>query len=181
MPVASATTTTAVAARAGKVGQTSQGAVTATACRANSRRARNKPGVATMICRLSPGVENIAGSPTRTTREGAISQGDCCATAQGPATQAINSTRKRSPELNGVSKGCWSATFLALVFIRVRPTLQEEGHEEEQCDVGDSVGKCDSEYGPGSQHQEWLLDTVLAGAEGFEPPAYGFGDRCSSN
>jgi hypothetical protein len=69
------------------------------------------PGVATTTWRLSPFVENTAGSPISTTATGKISHPLTCPAAHGPATHATTSTPKRSPPEIGVSKECPGAQF----------------------------------------------------------------------
>ena len=104
-PTANAATTHAVAMAAIHAGQTTQAPAIATPCSASSNTTRSGPGVATNVCFLSPGVEKIAGRPTRMTTAGMASQIDQRVTAQGPHIHATISTRNRSPELSGVSKG----------------------------------------------------------------------------
>ena len=105
MPTTMANSTQRVAAIAAQAGQTSQAPAIATACSASSINTRSGPGVATMICRLSPRVEKTDGRPIRIISAGAMSQTDNWAAAQGPETHAMTSTRKRSPDESGVSKG----------------------------------------------------------------------------
>ena len=100
-----AASTIMVAQHAIQPGQTIQAPATATKCNAISSKTRSGPGVATMICFLSPGVEKTNGSPVRMSRAGNISQTDNWAATRGPVTHAMISARKRSAGVGGVSKG----------------------------------------------------------------------------
>ena len=85
-------------------GQTNQALATATPYNPNSRNSRSGPGVPITTCLLSPTVENLAGRAMRITAEGTANKTDWY--AQGPVTQAMTSTKNRSPVDNGVSNGC---------------------------------------------------------------------------
>ena len=105
IPTTIAASTIMVAQHAIQPGQTIQAPATATKCNAISSKTRSEPGVATMICFLSPGVEKTDGRPIRNSRAGNISQTDNWAATHGPATHAMISARKRRPDVSGVSKG----------------------------------------------------------------------------
>ena len=100
---------------ASHVDHTIHEAVTATPWSSNSTTTRSGPGVGTIICLLSRGVEKTDGRPIRRINAGTIIQPDYCDAAQEPATHAINSTRKRSPEDTGVSSG-WLKFEELLIF-----------------------------------------------------------------
>lgn len=102
MPTRMAATRIMVAQLAIQTGQTIQAPVSVTRCNTISSRTRRGPGVATTICFLSPGVEKTDGRPIRMSRAGKISQMDNWAAAHGPATHAIISARRRSPDVSGV-------------------------------------------------------------------------------
>ncbi len=93
-----------VAAHAGHTTQAPQTAVTS---KIASMTIRTGPGVAIPVTCLSPGVLNVAGSPTSRNKAGSAVQADPVAStaAHGPITHAASSIAKRKPDDAGVSYG----------------------------------------------------------------------------